>query len=420
MVCQREEVFYLNRNEYRRALLMLRSLQSGVSGYVRLERRTLMGTLQFTVNGVTESGDLYAVLLYYNGSGYSGIRLGKFAVPRYGQTGLVWKFDPRNIESRELEQYELTAVIEIRKGICELLLCGNLNGAAEVDWIQVRDAACRLFSPVHISGTPISPITERNPVDSLRDDHIQTLPEYNSDLPAFPGKERAKFEEDCSNNPSCAAMNEDTSSENEMPTASCICTQAGSIELDMPAQESEFPEITDTPHSSSGEYSQSPVFIEPDDFDLPAQDERFLTAARVFTEGNDEKTVDAPEPDELDIPASDEQVVDITAGEQLPLTDPNAIWPASVEALRALFFSSKAVILPFEMEEYIFIRVPLHMEDGTESCFAGIACKNGLPDRVCYAIPAPYTPEPPVGLEGYVWQGDLANGCWVICEEVTD
>ena len=39
------------KNDYRRALIMLRALAEGVSGYVRLERRTLIGTLQFTING---------------------------------------------------------------------------------------------------------------------------------------------------------------------------------------------------------------------------------------------------------------------------------------------------------------------------------------------------------------------------------
>ena len=60
------------RNDYRRALIMLRSLRAGIAGYVRLERRTLIGTMQFTVTGAREDELLYALLLYQvNGLWYA-------------------------------------------------------------------------------------------------------------------------------------------------------------------------------------------------------------------------------------------------------------------------------------------------------------------------------------------------------------
>ena len=55
-----------------------------------------------------------------------------------------------------------------------------------------------------------------------------------------------------------------------------------------------------------------------------------------------------------------------------------------------------------------------------DSCMIGLRCENGLPARVCYALPSAYSHEPPVGLEGYVWRGDHANGYWIICENVSD
>ena len=148
----------MNKNEYRRALIMLRSMQPGISGYVRLERRTLMGTLQFTVNGADANTQLYALLLYRQNGAWQAVKLTAFGAPRYGQTGVLWKFDPRNIQGRALEQYALAAVASVRGGVCDLPLCGNLNAAVEVDWTQVRQAACRLFAPAQISGEPISPI----------------------------------------------------------------------------------------------------------------------------------------------------------------------------------------------------------------------------------------------------------------------
>ena len=407
----------MNRNEYRRALIMLRSLRSGISGYVRLERRTLMGTLQFTVNGVAAGGELHAVLLYRNNGGYSGVRLDKFAAPRYGQTGIVWKFDPRNIENRTLEQYDLAAVIEISSGICELLLCGNLNGSVEADWNQVRDAACRLFSPVRISGAPISPIEEKKHDDSTQNHHeIQTLPEYSEEIPAYPEGSDTPPEPDTpkdndiarKTSPHDAFLSEETEE-----AESCGCSfsdEPAETEdrFDMPAAERKFRTIM-----------QMEAALEPDEFDMPAQDEALSRPAHPLQSSSaEENTVQMA--DELDTPAQDDFSVESTAGEQLNLKNPDAAWPSSVEPLRPIFFSSEAIAPLFEMENYVFIRAPLAGETGAESCYVGIKCSNGRPAHVCYAIPAPYSPEPPVGLEGYVWQGTRSGGCWVVCEDISD
>jgi len=392
----------LNRNEYRRALIMLRSLKTGVSGYVRLERRTLMGTLQFTVNGADSSGDLYAALLYRSGGGYSAIRTGQFSPPRYGQTGLVWKFDPRNIEGRTLEQYDLAAVIEIRNGVCELLLCGNLNGSVEADWMQVREAACRLFSPVRISGATISPIDERPSCECRNEnDGIQTLPEYGEQTPAYPDDEpqtpvqpRTEIEETGSASESAEmsiGAEAELSSGFICSKEEKTCEAAPVDDLDQPAAESM------------------------DEFDVPAQETSFDQPAKPSLSSS--VPIEPIEPDELDTPAQDDFSAETTAGELLALSNPEAEWPSIIEPVRALFFSSEAVV-PFETDGYVFIRAPLHEDCGVSSCLIGLYCENGRPERVCYAIPASYTPEPPAGLEGYVWQGDRTRGYWVVCENV--
>ncbi len=392
----------MNRNEYRRALIMLRSLKTGVSGYVRLERRTLMGTLQFTVNGADASGDLYAALLYRSGGSYSAIKAGQFTPPRYGQTGLVWKFDPRNIEGRTLEQYDLAAVIEIRNGVCELLLCGNLNGSVETDWLQVREAACRLFSPVRISGAPISPIDER-PSCECRDenDGIQTLPEYGEQTPSYPGSENAEPIQP-------RAENHISSEVIENDTDGIAAEESSDHSLGTDSKEPAKLAQTDV----SADLFEMPA----DEFDVPAQDASFDTAARASVLPSADTEVSIA-PDELDTPAQDDFPAETTAGELLALSNPEEKWPSTIEPVRTLFFSSEAIV-PFETDGYVFIRAPLHEDCGVSSCLIGLYCENGRPERVCYAIPAAYTPEPPAGLEGYVWQGDRTRGYWVVCENV--
>ena len=51
------------KNDYRRSLIMFRSHAQGYSGHVRLERRTLMGSMFFVVNAPGGTGTLCATLV---------------------------------------------------------------------------------------------------------------------------------------------------------------------------------------------------------------------------------------------------------------------------------------------------------------------------------------------------------------------
>ncbi|MDD7368212.1 MAG: hypothetical protein PUG91_13075 [Clostridiales bacterium] len=171
------------RNDYRRVLIMLRSLRAGIAGYVRLERRTLIGTMQFTVTGAREDELLYALLLYQvNGLWYAQ-PIGQLGPARYGQSGLVYRFDPRSIEGRALEDYTLVAVASLEDGVCDLVLAGFLNGSREVDWPQVRQAVCQSLAttstsdrPLVDQGAPIPPICTPDCCQICPDGGAVTLP----------------------------------------------------------------------------------------------------------------------------------------------------------------------------------------------------------------------------------------------------
>lgn len=145
------------KNDYRRALIMLRPIRQGLSGHVRLERRTLMGSMQFTVNGVASGSELHAALIGHPGGRYVGAKLGAFGGDRYGQVGLTVKFDPRNIQSYELEQYDLICVVQVGKGgVAEPVLTGNLSGSVEVDWGKVLEVARTLYKPARAVARPVT------------------------------------------------------------------------------------------------------------------------------------------------------------------------------------------------------------------------------------------------------------------------
>ena len=133
------------RNDYRRALIMFRSLEQGYSGHARLERRTLMGTLCLTACAPGAAA-LCAALAGRRGNDYFAAPLGALRRDSRGQYSLIASFDPRNIEGRELEEYQLLVIVDAGDP-CRLVLSGNVCGSVQMDWERVRRAACALFVP---------------------------------------------------------------------------------------------------------------------------------------------------------------------------------------------------------------------------------------------------------------------------------
>ena len=133
------------RNDYRRALIMLRPLERGYAGHARLERRTLMATLCFTATAPGAAA-LRAALVGWRGGDHFAAPLGALRRDSRGQYGLCASFDPRNIEGRELEDYQLVVIVDAGDP-CRLVLSGNVCGSTPVDWERTRRAACALFSP---------------------------------------------------------------------------------------------------------------------------------------------------------------------------------------------------------------------------------------------------------------------------------
>lgn len=373
------------RNDYRRALIMMRSLRAGISGYVRLERRTLIGTMQFTVTGAQDGETLYAMLLYQiNGLWYAQM-LGQLGPVRYGQSGLVYRFDPRDIEGRALEDYSLVAVASLSgEGLCDLVLAGFLNGSRPVDWQQVRQAVCesidaqsisdRVLSEHEPGGEPVPPIDA--PESAQTDEEmLQTQPTDQDERPVA--------DDDAAQDvPDSEADVQDGESSEE--TAAVFGVGEVSASEETPTDE----EAAENVQTSDADEA----------FDVPARGETaqmdvFDTPARLETGGSAGS-------------AASELGIDVLSP-----------WPACIEPLRSLY-RTRPSCRPFEAEGFVLIEAPMASETGADYCIAGLACSDGKPKSVLYGIPARYTPQPPTGLEGYTWQGDTHSGYWVIVRPV--
>ena len=134
------------RNDYRRALILLRSNASGYSGHVRLERRTLMGTMYFLVQSPESCGTLRAALVGRGRDGsYNACAIGELRRDGRGQSVLGYSFDPRDICGRELEQYQIIAITCAGDSQCQIVLFGNVCGHVDMNWEGVRTALCALY-----------------------------------------------------------------------------------------------------------------------------------------------------------------------------------------------------------------------------------------------------------------------------------
>lgn len=135
----------MNKNEYRRALIMLRPAEKGFAGHVRLERRVMMGTMDFIVTAPRDGDRLEAALAgQRDGEAYAAA-LGTLRRDRRGQAALAWSFDPRKIDGRPLEAYSLALVARAGGDGCRVVLSGNVDGARPVDMAKVEAAVCALF-----------------------------------------------------------------------------------------------------------------------------------------------------------------------------------------------------------------------------------------------------------------------------------
>ena len=133
----------MNKNEYRRAFIMLRPALTGYSGHVRLERRTMTGSMYFIVSAPGEG--LNAALVGQRGGEYYAAPLGVLKRDARGQLTLACAFDPRSIGGRPLEAYQLLAVAQVNGGDCKVALTGNVDGAYPMDAAAVREAVCALY-----------------------------------------------------------------------------------------------------------------------------------------------------------------------------------------------------------------------------------------------------------------------------------
>ena len=393
------------RNDYRRALIMFRSLEQGFSGHARLERRTLMGTLCLTACAPGALA-LRAALVGRRGNDYFAAPLGALRRDSRGQYSLIASFDPRNIEGRELEEYQLLVVVDAGDP-CHLVLSGNVCGSVQMDWERVRRAACALFLPGanaragrSAEGQPL-PAAEPSPDNAYADAPAAEPPSDNAyaDAPAAePPSDNVYADAPAAESPSdnvyADAPAAEPPSDNAYADAPAAEPPSDNVYADAPAAE---------PPSDIG-FADAPAVEPPSDnacADVPAAEP-----------SSDSAYADAPAVE----PSSDAPPAATPAEERtLDLSRP---WPQPFEAVRALFSGGEWMEEP-PLAGYAFVRAPLTDNSAAPWVAVGVRAEDGVPAQVVYAFPADEGGTPPAGLEDCI-RFSGARDWWLRFEPAQD
>lgn len=364
------------KNDYRRSLIMLRALERGYSGHVRLEHRTLTGSMVFVVTAPS-GGTLCAALVRWNARGeYAAARLGELRRDSRGQATLAYSFDPRSIDGHPLSDYSLIVVTDRVGRRCDMVLAGNLNGSRETDWNQARIAAC---SACAMADEPAFDLPIRPGVRPARpnyDDQVTTLPD---DALVEPGDTPTTLPDDVpvETDDTATTLPDDTLVEPD-GTATTLPDDVPVGTDEQISMETPFDETSGNNaggSDGSAEPLRAPIFTAPDD------------------------SSDA-------IPAAASADADDT------VLNPSVVWPGESEALRS-YFAGENYSMDAPDDGYLYVEAPMSEESGYDSVRIGVHPENGVPESVAYALPDRFSAEPPEGLEDYEWSGGGERGWWV-------
>ncbi len=383
------------KNDYRRSLIMLRALERGYSGHVRLEHRTLTGSMVFVVTAPS-GGTLCAALVRWNSRGeYAAARLGELRRDSRGQATLAYSFDPRCIDGHPLSDYSLIAVTDRVGRRCDMVLAGNLNGSRETDWNQARIAAC---SACAMADEPAFDLPVRPGVRPARpnyDDQATTLPD---DVLVEPGDTPTTLPDNVFVEP------------DDTPT-----TLPDDVLVEPDDTPTTLPD--DVLVEPVGEPTTLPddVLVEPDDApttlpdDIPVETDEQIpveTPSDESTDGSAAPLFPAPDDSAGAIPAASYGDADANA------LNPALVWPGESEGLRS-YFAGENYSVDAPDDGYLYVEAPMPEESGYDSVRIGVRPENGVPESVAYALPGRFSAEPPEGLEDYEWSGDGERGWWV-------
>lgn len=392
----------MNRNEYRRAFIMLRAAMPGYGGHVRLEKRTLTGSMYFIITAPQGVGELSAALVGQRDGAYYAAPIGPLSRDRRGQLALAWTFDPRAIDGRPLEAYAWVAVVATG-GPCVLALTGNVEGSRPVDARALEAAACALFAPV--DAPPAADLPD--PAQETRGDvKVYTPTRSRLRRPTDRSAEATPPQPD----PAPAGLSPEAQptapeAQPTTPEPQPDPTPAGLSPIIQPTAPETQPSTPEPqPTTPAG---LSPIMHPTTPADQPPEAQSTAPEAQPTTP---EPRPSAPEPQPTTLEPQPATPASAAKGLGLDITVP---WPGAAEALRRLF-ATQAPAADAPADGFTYVAAPMPAASGYPCSLAGLKVADGRIAAIRYALPARRAPEPPAGLEASQWlPGHGESGFWV-------
>ena len=368
------------RNEYRRAFIMLRAVMPGYGGHVRLERRTLTGSMYFIITAPQGVGELAAALVGQQNGEYYAAPIGPLNRDRRGQLALAWQFDPRSIDGRPLEAYPWIAVVATG-GPCALALTGNVEGSRTVDARALERVACALFTPVADADAPAADLPGPEPTPAAAEAPIDDLPDAPMQIGISP--------DDRSPQDTPVDGTEEGGEETRGDVRIYTMTRARLRRLAAGRRDSA------DAHQSPSARREAPEPV--------PQAEPEAEHASTGTEADAMEA--APEPAALPTDP-------VTAARRLGL-DITVPWPGIAESLRRLF-ATQAPVAEAPDDGFTYVAFPMPEGSGYRDSLVGLKVDEGRITAIRHALASRRAPEPPAGMEGCQWiPGEGESGFWV-------
>lgn len=170
----------MQEKRFSRQLIVLRAVIPGFTGHARLIQSGDSTDLELRIQAPAGSAVLSAALVEVAGGSYRSCPLGDLTADERGQAGGTFSLANADAEP------DVLAIVQQQSDGGKLAMSGFLNGPRDVNWAQVRAAACEAVSTEAIAPPTSSelPDADENPFTDFSPIETDQIPSPEPPMPA--------------------------------------------------------------------------------------------------------------------------------------------------------------------------------------------------------------------------------------------
>ena len=165
----------MQEKRFSRQLIVLRAVITGYTGHARLIQSGSSADIELRIQAPAGSTALSAALVEKTGGGYRSCPLGDLTADERGQASATFSLAGTDTAP------EILAIVQQEADDCKLAMSGFLNGPVNVNWADVRAAACEAVNGAACTGV-LPPAEEESPETEESADLFSGFGETDSDF----------------------------------------------------------------------------------------------------------------------------------------------------------------------------------------------------------------------------------------------